>query len=300
MVAGDERMTETPKEVRRFYADIHRLANKNRSRKNEENYHMYSVDGESFSKAGRITEIPVEAGDELFVDTVPVELTDEFVDILRRGVKVYYLRRLTLFKKLYEKLGIKTKSSKNDVRVLMSLEFKWFREVNEDFLIMRRLISDYRSLLKSHQTLVNRMRASSGIGKEVMRAAVKDLEKQAKIMADIIVSEAGKRIPAYNKVVEALEIDGDNHLLAREALAELMTYVDFGRGVKKVKDYVGLFKVSGEKKKPKFFSGRLRSALQRLTMALKGTAMITAKDQLQTLKTIRETVRRERLEVMPA
>ncbi|MEM4375070.1 MAG: hypothetical protein QXI97_08790 [Nitrososphaerota archaeon] len=232
------------------------------------------------------------------MDVIPVELTDEFIEVLRRGVRVFYLRRLTLFRQMYERLGIKTKSAKNDVRAMMALETKWFREVNEDFLIMRRLVSDYRGLLKSHQTLVNRMRASSGAGRELMKTAIKSLEEQMKAMANIIAEEAGKRIPAYNKVVEALEIDGENHLAAREALAELMTYVDFTKGVRKVKDFVGLYKVDKKSKKPKRFGGHLRTALQRLTMAL--TAKITAKDEYRLLKTIRETVRRERLEVIPA
>ncbi|MEM2582330.1 MAG: hypothetical protein QXD09_05965, partial [Candidatus Caldarchaeum sp.] len=167
----------------RFFADIHRLANKKRGRKTEENFHTYSTDGENFSRVRRITDIPAEADDELYVDTVPVELTDEFIDLLQRGVRVFYLRRLTLFKEMYEKLGIKTKSAKNDVGVLMALERKWFREVDEGFLIMRRLFSDYRSLLKSYVSLTNRMKASSGVGKDILKDAVKSLEEKMTKMA---------------------------------------------------------------------------------------------------------------------
>ncbi|MEM4407173.1 MAG: hypothetical protein QXI19_00360 [Candidatus Caldarchaeum sp.] len=94
---------------RRFYADIHRLANKNRGGKTEENHHIYSVDGENFSKAAKITDVPAGAGDELFVDTIPVELTDGFIELLRRGVRVFYVRRLTLFKEVYERFGVKNK-----------------------------------------------------------------------------------------------------------------------------------------------------------------------------------------------
>ncbi|MEM2580847.1 MAG: hypothetical protein QW077_06390, partial [Candidatus Caldarchaeum sp.] len=159
--------------------------------KNDENNHIYSVDGENFNKATKITDIPAEHGDELYVDTVPVELTDEFIEVLRRGVRVFYLRRLTLFNLMYERLGIKTKSAKNDVRVLMALETKWFREVDEDYLVMRRLFSDYRSLLKSYVSLTNRMNASSGVGKDILKDAVKSLEEKMTKMAEIIVSEAG-------------------------------------------------------------------------------------------------------------
>ncbi|MEM2745246.1 MAG: hypothetical protein QXK69_01830 [Candidatus Caldarchaeum sp.] len=74
--------------------------------------------------------------------------------------------------------------------------------------------------------MLNRMRALSGVEREVLKDAVKSLEEKMTKMAEIIVSEAGKRIPAYNRVVEALGIGGDNHLMARESLAELMTYID--------------------------------------------------------------------------
>ncbi|MEM2333866.1 MAG: hypothetical protein QXZ62_04760, partial [Candidatus Caldarchaeum sp.] len=255
--------------------------------------------GENFGKATKITDIPAEHGDELYVDTVPVELTDEFIEVLRRGVRVFYLRRLTLFNLMYERLGIKTKSAKNDVRVLMALETKWFREVSEDFLIIRRLIAAYRSLLKSHQSLMKRMKALNGSERDVLRNAVRALEEQMKAMAEIIAAEAGKRIPAYSRVVDTLKVGG--YSAAKVALAEVMTYADFSKGITKLKNYFGPFKVDGRKKgKRKIFSGEARKALEMLTMALKGTAMITAKNQLQTIEKIRETLSGERLEVIPA
>ncbi|MEM4281902.1 MAG: hypothetical protein QXQ70_04080 [Candidatus Caldarchaeum sp.] len=135
--------------------------------------------------------------------------------------------------------------------------------------------------------------------REILKTAVKSLEEQMKAMAKIIVSEAGKRIPAYYEVVERLEIGGDNHLPAREALAELMTYIDFSRGIRKIKDYVGLYKVGRKRGKPRIFSGDLRTTLQRLTMASKRT-WIKAKDEEPTIRKIREAVRREAGEVIPA
>jgi len=275
------------------------LANKKRSGKNDENYHIYSVDGENFHKACKITDIPVEHGDELYVDTIPVELTDEFIEVLRRGVKVLYLRRLNILAKKREELGL-SKTSRNDIRTMMAIEPKWFREVDEDYLVIRRLFSDYRSLLKSYVSLTNRMKASSGVGRDVLKDAVKSLEEQMNAIAEIITSETSKRIPAYSRVVETLGIGGDNRLMARVALAELMTYVDFRKGIRKIKDYVGLYKVDRKSGKPKIFSRHLRRALQRLTMALKGRQIIKAKDEEQTIRRIREAVRRERLEVIPA
>ncbi|MEM4416286.1 MAG: hypothetical protein QXH32_10045 [Candidatus Caldarchaeum sp.] len=43
------------------------------------------------------------------MDTIPVELTDGFIELLRRGVRVFYVRRLTLFKEVYERFGVKNK-----------------------------------------------------------------------------------------------------------------------------------------------------------------------------------------------
>jgi len=250
---------------RRFYADVHRMANKNRKRKNDDNYHIYTVDGENF-KACRITDIPAEAGDELYVDTIPVELTDEFIEVLRRGVRVFYVRRLTSFKLMYEKLGIKTNSAKNDVKVLMALETKWFREVNEDILVMRRLICAYRSLLNSRQSLMNRMRALSEVEREVLKDAIKALEEKMTTMAEIIVSEADKRIPAYNEVVRALGIEGENHLSAREALADVMLHMQRSTSYRQFRKFLGLF--PGRRGVNKFYNTSARMALARLTSAV--------------------------------
>jgi hypothetical protein len=274
--------------VRRFYVDVHRLANKRRKNKTEENYHVYIVDGEAFGKASKIADIPAEAGDELYVDVIPIELTDEFVEVLRRGVRVYHLRRLTMLRQKREELRL-SKTARNDLRALMRVEKKWFREIDEDFLEMRRLISAFQVLLRNHQSLLNGMRAlNKGVEREILREAIRCTERQMAAMAARIVEEAGRRIPTYNKVVEALEIAGENHLLAREALAELLTYVDFNRGIEKINNYVGLFKPA--KGRLKIYYRLPRQALQRLTIALKGTSTIKAKDQVQVIKRIRETV----------
>ncbi|MEM1943496.1 MAG: hypothetical protein QXO30_00820 [Candidatus Caldarchaeum sp.] len=44
-------------------------------------------------KVGKIIDIPAEEGDELHADTVPIELTDEFIELLRRGIGVLYRLR---------------------------------------------------------------------------------------------------------------------------------------------------------------------------------------------------------------
>ncbi|MEM2973499.1 MAG: hypothetical protein QXS50_05045 [Candidatus Caldarchaeum sp.] len=228
------------------------------------------------------------------MDTIPVELTDEFVEVLRCGVKVFYLRRLRLFKLMYEKLGIKTKNAKNDVKVLMALDPKWFREVDEDILVLRRLICAYRSLLKSRQSLSNKMKALSKVEKDVLKDAIETLEEKMNGMAEIIISEAGKRIPAYNEVAMVLGIEGENHLSVREALAEVMLHMQRSTSFRQLRKFFGLF--PGRKGVNKFYNTSARMALARLTSAVHSPKH-RAKDEEQLLRHIWHLKKtRERLE----
>jgi len=250
----------------KIYADVHK------TNKNGEGFKItFTADGVTFGNTDSPSEIPVNAGDKLFVDTVPIQHTDAFVELLRRGVDVYYLRRLTLVAKKREELKL-SKTARNDIKVLMSLEGKWFRRVSEDFLVMRRLTSTYRTMLKTHQQYVNRYKAVSENERNELKTVIEALEEQMNRMASKIAVEAGKRYPAYNRLVEELGIDGSPS--AKEALAELLTYIDFAnsplRGIKKL---LGLYKPVKSKKKKhwRLYDGVLRQALHRLAIAYYGT-----------------------------
>jgi len=43
------------------------------------------------------------------------------------------------------------KSARGDIRVLMNIEERLFRGVAEDFLVMRRMVLAYMSLMRTHQ-----------------------------------------------------------------------------------------------------------------------------------------------------
>jgi hypothetical protein len=73
-------------------------------------------------------------------------------------VEVYYLRRLTLIERVRGELRL-PKSARGDIKALMSIEERWFRGVTEDFLVMRRMILAHRSLMKTHQQLMNKYKA---------------------------------------------------------------------------------------------------------------------------------------------
>jgi hypothetical protein len=106
-----------------FYADVHK------TKKNKERYRItYTSDGTTFRHVDSLGEIPAGPGDKLFMDTLPPQHTDGAIELLRRGVEVYYLRRLTLLEKMRGELRL-PKSARGDIRALMSIEERWFRRV---------------------------------------------------------------------------------------------------------------------------------------------------------------------------
>ncbi|MEM2582350.1 MAG: hypothetical protein QXD09_06065 [Candidatus Caldarchaeum sp.] len=113
-------------------------------------------------------------------------------------------------------------------------------------------------------------------------------------MAEIIVSEAGKRIPAYNEVVRALGIEGDNHLSAREALAEVMLHMQRSTSFRLLRKFFGLF--PGRRGVNKFYNTSARMALVRLTSSFH-SIIHRAKDEELLLRRIWHLKKtRERLE----
>jgi hypothetical protein len=139
---------------------------------------------------------------------LPVQHTDGVIELLGRGVEVYYLRRLTLIEKVRGELRL-PKSARGDIRALMKIGERWFRRVTEDFLVLRRMILAHRSLLKTHQQLLNKYKALSEAEREVLRQVIKSLEVQMEEVARMIVGEAGKRYQAYNRLVDELGIRGN-------------------------------------------------------------------------------------------
>jgi hypothetical protein len=174
---------------------------------------------------------------------------------------------------------------------LMSIEERWFRKLSEDFLTMRRLISAYRSLLKTHQQLENKRKAVSEDERNILKTAIKALEEQMDVMAKQIAEEAGRRYPAYKRLVEELDIDGNT--TAMEELAEILTYLDPSKGFRKASNLLGLFKPIRGKKK--IYDGRLRQALQRLTSSANNTSslQLTARKEKEILSKIWRTYRQE-------
>jgi hypothetical protein len=201
----------------KFYADVHR------TKKNSERYRItYTTDGTTFKHVDSFSEIPAKPGDRLFMDILPPQHTDGAIELLRRGVEVYYLRRLTLIEKIRREHKL-PKSAKGDIKTLMSIEERWFRRVTEDFLVLRRMILAHRSLMKTHQQLLNKAKALSESERVTLKPAISSIERQMDTLARMIAEEADKRYPAYNRLVDGLGIRGN--IKGQEALAELITYL---------------------------------------------------------------------------
>jgi hypothetical protein len=258
----------------KFYADVHK------TKKNNERYRItYTIDGTAFKHVDSFGEIPAGPGDKLFMDTIPPQHTDGAIELLRRGVEVYYLRRLTLLKKVRGELKL-PKSAREDIKALMSIEERWFRRVTEDFLVLRRMILAYRSLLKTHQQLLNKYRALSDAEREVLKPAISSIERQMLEMARMIAEEAGKRYPVYNRLVGLLGISGNPS--AWEALAEVLVLPEWASW-RRTKNYFGVWR---RDRKTYFHRSRTaRQALERLTISLKGYN-IRGRELKEVLKTI--------------
>jgi len=265
----------------KFYADVHR------SKRNGEGFRItYTTDGTTFKHTDGFGEVPAGPGDKLFIDTLPVQHTDGAIELLRRGVEVYYLRRLTLIEKIRKEHKL-PKSARGDIKALMSIEERWFRRVTEDSLVMRRMILAYRSLLKTHQQLVNKAKSLSESGRITLKPVISSIEKQMGEMAGMIAEEAGKRYPVYNRLVGLLGLNGNPSAL--EALAEVLVLPEWASW-RRTKNYFGLWR---RDRKTRFHRSRTaRQALERLTISIKGYAR--GKELKEVLKTIWITLKARR------
>jgi hypothetical protein len=271
----------------KIYADVHR------TKRSGEGYRItYTTDGKAFKHIDSFSEIPAGPGDKLFMDTIPPQHTDGAIELVRKGVEVYYLRRLTLLEKMRKEHKL-PKSARGDIKALMKIEERWFRRVTGDFLVLRGMILAHRSLLKTHQQLLNKYKALSDAEREVLKPAISSIEKQMEEVARMIAEEAGKRYQAYNRLVDGLGIRGN--IKAQEALAELITYLDQSRGFRKTSNLLGLFKpIRGRRK---IYNGHLRRALQRLTASANNISplQLTARVEKEVLSRVWRIYRQEAL-----
>jgi hypothetical protein len=92
--SSDKAQAPEGKGVNRFFCDVHRRA------KNGEGYRVtFTTDGVTFRHVDSLEDIPAKSGDKIYIDILPLNHTDDAIELLRRGVELYCLRRLTLIEK---------------------------------------------------------------------------------------------------------------------------------------------------------------------------------------------------------
>jgi hypothetical protein len=68
------------------------------------------------------------------------------------------------------------------------------------------MILAYRSLMKTHQQLINKYKALSGAERSILKPAITIIEEQMVEMSRRIAIEAGRRYLGYNRLVDGLGI----------------------------------------------------------------------------------------------
>jgi hypothetical protein len=116
-------------------------------------------------------------------------------------------------------------------------------------------------------------------GRVTLKPVISSIEKQLGEMAGMIVGEAGKMYPVYNRLVGLLGIDSNPSAL--EALAEVLVLPEWASW-RRTKNYFGLWR--RDKKTRSHRSRTARQALERRTISIKGYAR--GKELKEVLKTI--------------
>jgi hypothetical protein len=116
-------------------------------------------------------------------------------------------------------------------------------------------------------------------GRITLKPVISSIEKQLGEMAGMIVGEAGKMYPVYNRLVGLLGIDSNPSAL--EALAEVLVLPEWASW-RRTKNYFGLWR--RDKKTRSHRSRTARQALERRTISIKGYAR--GKELKEVLKTI--------------
>ncbi len=267
--AREEEMRVSGMAVRRFYVDVH-------SRVDWKPHTVF--DCERFKMVWRLSEIDAKDGDEVYVDSLPAEAYRDVIDLMKRGVRVFRLKRLDILPKLRAQINVE-KTHENDAFILSTLDENFFRELHEEEVRLRMLIAEYNKLLR----LLKRMRQLD-CRVEGFAEARRIIRRAKDRLAEQIAAEAETIIPRYREVCERLGLS-DNDVHGKAALADLMLNIDFNRGLRKILSYLGRHQHNRS-----HYNKRIRMALERLSMSYYQRRIVRAKEQVKLLKTIRGMV----------
>ncbi|MEM0483073.1 MAG: hypothetical protein QXM16_09370 [Nitrososphaerota archaeon] len=222
----------------------------------------------------RLIDIPAVEGDEVYVDIVPPTMYEDVSALLRRGVRVFRLRRTDLIAAYRERLEL-SKNDENDAKALSMMGGDFFVEVTVEYVELMKLIDEYYKHLNIHK-LLKQFEASA--------ESINHIRKNKYRLARQIINMATNTISMYRPLCENLGLS-DNCLYGKVALADLLLHVDFTAGLRKILCYVGLYKPSNGR-----YSHRLRTAAHSLAISHYRRQRVKAKEVRQLLKKIKQTM----------
>ena len=253
----------------KIYADVH-------WRKD----HVVVADG-VVKRFRKLSDVPAQAGDELYVDAILPSRFREFEELLARGVRIFYLRRTDVIEKYRE-----TKSDEDDARALARIPEHLFRELTGKELEVRRLLHKYTTT-KSHLELVKQLsrEADDEETRAHYRHLINHLRRRKDKLAREIDALARSFLPIH-QISERLRISSGKCLYGRVALVQLLLYVDFSLGLRKILTYTGNYYPNDGK-----YNKMLKDATESLTISVKGRQKIKGKEVREVLKTVKNTLK---------
>ncbi|MEM3397901.1 MAG: hypothetical protein QW724_03810 [Nitrososphaerota archaeon] len=234
-----------------YYVDVaNSLDSKKRSRK------VHTVfDGERCFKVEKLTEL--KDATEIYIDVLLPSNYDEVYELISNGKRVYILREPKHIKRVRAQNNLK-KNDENDARALSIIPKDFFRELKLEEIQLKKqlqpLVSRYEVLTKRIKTLKQWLKDSNDL--QLEKSLINRYRREKTKIGDEI-----HNLVMDNKLYnEALRYFGLNKSVD---LAILVTEIDFSRGKRKIKDYLGLYKK--EQKYTKNYNHKLRGRLSKFS-----------------------------------
>ncbi|MEM0481744.1 MAG: hypothetical protein QXM16_02505, partial [Nitrososphaerota archaeon] len=255
---------------RRFYVDVHASAN---GRGGARPHIVF--DGDKCVRMARLVDIPAVEGDEVYVDVIPPTMYEDVSALLRRGVRVFRLRRTDLIAAYRDRLSL-PKNDENDAKLLSMLDRDCFVEVIVECVELMKLIAEYHKQLNILK-LLRQLEAPAEAINIIRRNKIK--------LARQIISMANISISRYRNLCEVLKLS-DNCLYGKVALADILLHVDFTTKLRRIICYIGLYRPNNGK-----YNHRLKQAANSLAISYYRKNRIKAREVRELLKKIKNYVR---------
>jgi len=187
-------------------------------------------DGEKLRETATLTSL--EDASEIYIDSLSPKIYDDLLVLLRQGVKVYLVRKLKLIKEFRDKFKM-GKSDENDAIVLSLMPKDAFRPVTLEEVEIK---ASLHPLIQKWVSLSNRLKTlklweSDGFESKWLPLLKKDLEHKKDQLEKEIMTVAKERLEMYRWAEEEFGLHG-------ASLARLLLYVDFSKGLRKIKNFV--------------------------------------------------------------